>query len=61
MTKEEIQNPAEGKLKTLQVAMSKIEKDFGKGTIMRVGDEQIEQVEVISIGSVLGMKYLVAI
>ena len=33
---------AEGKLKALQAAMSKIEKDFGKGSIMRMGDEQIE-------------------
>ena len=32
--------------------MSKIEKDFGKGSIMRMGDEQIEQVEVIPTGSV---------
>jgi len=43
---------AEGKLKALQAAMSKIEKDFGKGSIMRMGDEQIEQVEVIPTGSV---------
>ena len=42
----------EGKLKALQAAMSKIEKDFGKGSIMRMGDEQIEQVEVIPTGSV---------
>ena len=43
---------AEGKRKALQAAMSKIEKDFGKGSIMRMGDEQIEQVEVIPTGSV---------
>ena len=43
---------AEGKQKALQAAMSKIEKDFGKGSIMRMGDEQIEQVEVIPTGSV---------
>jgi len=43
---------AEGKLKALQAAMSKIEKDFGKGSIMRMGDEQIENVEVIPTGSV---------
>ena len=42
----------EGKLKALQAAMSKIEKDFGKGSIMRMGDEQIENVEVIPTGSV---------
>ena len=52
MAKEEIQNPAEGKLKALQAAMSKIEKDFGKGSIMRMGDEQIENVEVIPSGSI---------
>ncbi len=39
------------KLKALQAAMSKIEKDFGKGSIMRMGDEQIESVEVIPTGS----------
>ena len=52
MAKEDTQNLAEGKLKALQAAMSKIEKDFGKGSIMRMGDEQIEQVEVIPTGSV---------
>jgi recombination protein RecA len=40
------------KLKALQAAMSKIEKDFGKGSIMRMGDEQIENVETISTGSI---------
>ncbi|MBF1436462.1 MAG: DNA recombination/repair protein RecA, partial [Prevotella micans] len=30
------------KMKALQAAMAKIEKDFGKGAIMRMGDEQIE-------------------
>ena len=42
----------EEKLKALQAAMSKIEKDFGKGSIMRMGDEQIENVEVIPSGSI---------
>ena len=42
MAKEETTSAAEGKLKALQAAMSKIEKDFGKGSIMRMGDEQIE-------------------
>ena len=44
--------PQQEKLKALQAAMSKIEKDFGKGSIMRMGDEQIENVEVISTGSI---------
>lgn len=54
--KEELQeslNAAqEGKLKALQAAMSKIEKDFGKGSIMKLGDENIENVDVIPTGSI---------
>ena len=41
----------QAKMKALQAAMSKIEKDFGKGSIMRIGDEKIENVEVIPTGS----------
>ena len=40
------------KLKALQAAMGKIEKDFGKGAIMKLGDEKIDQVEVIPTGSI---------
>ena len=39
---EEMSLAQEGKLKALQAAMSKIEKDFGKGSIMKLGDEKIE-------------------
>ena len=42
----------EGKLKALQAAMAKIEKDFGKGSIMCMGEEQIEDVDVIPTGSI---------
>ena len=57
MAKKEIEgaealNPQSEKLKALQAAMSKIEKDFGKGSIMRMGDEQIENVDVIPTGSI---------
>ncbi len=45
-------NPQQEKLKALQAAMSKIEKDFGKGSIMRMGDEQVENVDVIPTGSI---------
>ena len=38
-------------MKALQAAMSKIEKEYGKGSIMRMGDEQIENVDVIPTGS----------
>ena len=40
------------KLKALQAAMAKIEKDFGKGSIMKMGDEHVEEVEVIPTGSI---------
>ena len=57
MAKEEATNGTanaaqEGKLKALQAAMAKIEKDFGKGSIMKLGDEKIENVEVIPTGSI---------
>ena len=45
-------SPQEGKLKALQAAMAKIEKAFGKGSIMKLGDESIEAVEVIPNGSI---------
>ena len=44
--------PQQEKLKALQAAMSKIEKDFGKGSIMRMGDEQIVNVDFIPTGSI---------
>lgn len=40
------------KLKALQAAMDKIEKNFGKGSIMKLGSENIQEVEVISSGSI---------
>ncbi|WP_283390833.1 recombinase RecA [Millionella massiliensis] len=43
--------PAE-KLKVLQAAMDKLEKDFGKGTIMRMSDRVVADVPVISSGSI---------
>ncbi len=56
MAKKEIEaeggNPQSEKLKALQAAMSKIEKDFGKGSIMKLGDENVENVDVIPTGSI---------
>ena len=40
------------KLKALQAAMDKIEKNFGRGSIMKLGDENIEQVDVVPTGSI---------
>ncbi|MBR2261753.1 MAG: recombinase RecA [Paludibacteraceae bacterium] len=48
---EEKLKPSSEKLKALQLAMEKIEKDHGKGTIMKMGDNKIEEVPVISSGS----------
>ena len=40
------------KLKALQAAMDKIEKTFGKGSIMKMGDDHVQEVEVIPSGSI---------
>jgi recombination protein RecA len=47
----EVSKPSNEKLKALQLAMEKIEKDHGKGTIMKMGDNKVEEVAVISTGS----------
>ena len=39
------------KLKALQLTLDKLEKSYGKGTIMKLGDAAIEAIEVISTGS----------
>ncbi|MDE6049995.1 MAG: recombinase RecA [Paramuribaculum sp.] len=45
-------DPKKAKLEALTAAMAKIEKDFGKGSIMKLGDETVEEVEVIPTGSI---------
>ncbi len=40
------------KLKALQLTMDKMDKTFGKGAVMRMGDNAVEQVEVIPTGSI---------
>ena len=49
---EEKKIPSAEKLKALQLAMAKIDKEFGKGAIMKLGDDKIEDVPVIPSGSV---------
>ena len=44
--------PQQQKLKALQAAMDKIEKSFGKGALMRMGEEKIENVDAIPTGSI---------
>lgn len=48
----EANKPSLEKLKALQLAMDKIDKDHGKGAIMRMGDNKVEDVAVISTGSI---------
>ena len=44
-------NEKEAKLKALQLTLDKLDKAYGKGTVMRMNDEALEEVEAISSGS----------
>ncbi len=52
MSEQDSKQPSIEKLKALQLAMDKIEKDHGKGTIMKMGDNKVADVPVISTGSI---------
>jgi len=41
----------EAKLKALQLTLDKLDKAYGKGTVMKMGDKAVEEVEVIPSGS----------
>jgi recombination protein RecA len=45
-------NMADDKLKVLKLALDKIEKDYGKGSVMMLGDKQKDKMDVISTGSI---------
>lgn len=45
-------NPNPEKIKALQLALDKLEKSYGKGTVMKLGDAAVEPVETISTGSI---------
>lgn len=51
MSKDQKENNLE-KLKALQLTLDKIEKSYGKGTIMKLGDSPIEEMPTISTGSI---------
>ena len=42
----------EAKLKALRLTMDKLDKTYGKGAVMRMGDKQVEELEVIPSGSI---------
>ncbi len=48
------------KRKALDMAMAHLEKDFGTGTIMRLGDDAVQDVEVIPTGSI-GLDYALGV
>lgn len=50
----------EAKLSALKAAMGQIEKSYGRGAIMRLGDDAVEQVEVIPSGSI-GLNYALGV
>jgi len=49
--KEKMSSEKEAKLKALQLTLDKLDKTYGKGTVMKMGDKAIEEVEIISSGS----------
>lgn len=51
-TKESVKETSKEKLKALQLTIEKLEKSYGKGTIMKLGDAAVEQIETISTGSI---------
>ncbi len=51
-TPENTTTPISEKMKALEVVMAKIEKNHGHGSVMRMGDQPTEKVEVISTGSI---------
>jgi recombination protein RecA len=50
--KEDTQKVNSEKLKALQLTMEKIEKSYGKGSIMRMGDKPVDDVQAIHSGSI---------
>jgi recombination protein RecA len=49
--KEKPDTEKEAKLKALQLTLDKLDKTYGKGTVMKMGDKAVEEVETISSGS----------
>lgn len=53
-------DPQAARREALAQALGKIEKDFGRGAVMKLGDESIEDVEVIPTGSI-GLNYALGV
>jgi len=44
-------NEKDAKLKALKLTLDKLDKTYGKGAVMKMGDSPVEEVEVIPTGS----------
>ena len=44
-------DPKDSKLKALKLTLDKLDKTYGKGSVMRLGDQEVERIESISSGS----------
>lgn len=53
-------DPKAAKMEALNAALAKISKDYGKGAVMKLGDDNIEDVEVIPTGSI-GLNYALGV
>ncbi|MDE5796310.1 MAG: recombinase RecA [Muribaculaceae bacterium] len=53
-------NDIEEKRKALSMTMAHLEKDFGSGTVMRLGDDAVQDIETISTGSI-GLDYALGV
>ncbi|MCQ2975575.1 MAG: recombinase RecA [Bacteroidales bacterium] len=63
MAKEKNEEPVDAKLeklKALQLTLDKIDKDYGKGTIMKLGDRAVDDIPSIPTGSI-GLDYAIGV
>ena len=45
-------DPKDSKLKALKLTLDKLDKTYGKGSVMRLGEQEVEKIESISSGSI---------
>ena len=53
-------NDKDAKLKALKLTLDKLEKIYGKGTVMKMGDAPVQEIEVIPTGS-LGLDVAIGV
>lgn len=60
VNKDNAASSKDAKMSALKAAMGQIEKSYGRGAIMRLGDDAVEKVEVIPAGSI-GLNYALGV